>query len=72
MRVSRTLPVLRSAWADAGRDPNALQVVPYAVYPSAGKLAHYAELGIEEVVVQLPPAGEADVLRVLDDYAEYL
>ncbi|MEV6763665.1 LLM class F420-dependent oxidoreductase [Streptomyces sp. NPDC051105] len=70
--LTESLPVLRGVWADAGRDPAALQVVPYAVFPSAGKVAHYAELGIEEVVVQLPPAGEAEVLGVLDVYAEYL
>ncbi|MFD4600039.1 LLM class F420-dependent oxidoreductase [Streptomyces sp. NPDC058464] len=70
--LTESLPVLRGVWADAGRDPAALQVVPYAVYPTPGKLAHYAELGIEEVVVQLPPAGEAEVLGVLDAYAEYL
>ncbi|MFF1544007.1 LLM class F420-dependent oxidoreductase [Streptomyces sp. NPDC058291] len=70
--LSESLPVLRSAWADAGRDPSALQVVPYAVHPSPGKLAHYAELGIEEVVVQLPPEGEAEVLGLLDAFAPYL
>ncbi|MFF5498158.1 LLM class F420-dependent oxidoreductase [Streptomyces aquilus] len=70
--LTETLPVLRAAWAEAGREASALQVVPYAVHPSKGKLAHYAELGIEEVVVQLPPAGEAKVLGVLDDYAQYL
>ncbi|MGW1211020.1 LLM class F420-dependent oxidoreductase [Streptomyces sp. NPDC002499] len=70
--LTETLPVLRGVWADAGRDPAALQVVPYAIYPTAGKLAHYEGLGIEEVVVQLPPAGEAEVLGVLDEYAAYL
>ncbi|GAB2976672.1 LLM class F420-dependent oxidoreductase [Streptomyces pseudoechinosporeus] len=70
--LTDSLPVLRSAWAEAGRDPEALQVVPYAVLPTPGKLAHYADLGIEEVVLQLPPAGEAEVLRVLDDYAKYV
>lgn len=70
--LTETLPVLRTVWADAGRDPAALQVVPYAIYPTAGKLAHYADLGIEEVVAQLPPAGEAEVLRVLDDLAGFL
>ncbi|MGW2700919.1 LLM class F420-dependent oxidoreductase [Streptomyces sp. NPDC001340] len=70
--LSESLPVLRSVWADAGRDPAALQVVPYAVHPTPGKLAHYAELGIEETVVQLPPAGEAEVLRVLDAYPSFL
>ncbi|MER5296356.1 LLM class F420-dependent oxidoreductase [Streptomyces pharetrae] len=70
--LSTTLPALRAAWADAGRDPAALQVVPYAVHPTPGKLAHYAELGIEEVVLQLPPAGEAEVLRTLDALAPYV
>ncbi|MFI9566394.1 LLM class F420-dependent oxidoreductase [Streptomyces rishiriensis] len=70
--LSESLPALRSAWADAGRDPSALQIVPYAVHPSPGKLAHYAELGIEEVVVQLPPAGEAEVLGLLDGFAPFL
>jgi probable F420-dependent oxidoreductase len=70
--LSDSIPVLRAAWADAGRDPEALQVVPSAVLPTPGKLAHYAELGIEEVVLQLPPAGEADVLRVLEEYGQYV
>ncbi|MFJ8593828.1 LLM class F420-dependent oxidoreductase [Streptomyces sp. NPDC093598] len=70
--LGEALPVLRTAWADAGRDPEALQVVPYAVHPSPGKLAHYADLGIEEVVAQLPPAGEAEVLKTLDGLAGYL
>ncbi|MFE7327087.1 LLM class F420-dependent oxidoreductase [Streptomyces sp. NPDC057565] len=70
--LTESLPVLRETWESAGRDPKQLQVVPYAVLPSAGKLAHYADLGIEEVVLQLPPAGAAEVLRTLDDYAQYL
>ncbi|MGW7103559.1 TIGR03619 family F420-dependent LLM class oxidoreductase [Streptomyces sp. NPDC054838] len=70
--LTESLPVLRRAWEDAGRDPKALQVVPYAVRPSAGKLAHYADLGIEEVVLQLPPSAEPEVLRVLDGFAQYL
>ncbi|MFE6333638.1 LLM class F420-dependent oxidoreductase [Streptomyces sp. NPDC057798] len=70
--LSQSLPVLRGAWADAGRDPAALQIVPYAIHPSPGKLAHYADLGIEEVVAQLPPAGESEVLRALDGLAGFL
>lgn len=70
--LTESLPKLRAAWEEAGRDPKGLQVVPYAVLPSPGKLAHYAELGIEEVVLQLPPADEAEVLRTLDAYAAYL
>ncbi|MGW7363692.1 LLM class F420-dependent oxidoreductase [Streptomyces sp. NPDC054841] len=70
--LTESVPVLREAWSAAGRDAGALQVVPYAVLPSPGKLAHYAELGVEEVVLQLPPAGEGEVLRVLDEYGQYL
>ncbi|HLL32705.1 LLM class F420-dependent oxidoreductase [Streptomyces sp.] len=70
--LSETLPALRAAWADAGRDPAALQVVPYAVHPTPGKLAYYAGLGVDEVVLQLPPAGEAEVLRTLDALAPYV
>ncbi|MET7681433.1 LLM class F420-dependent oxidoreductase [Streptomyces sp. NPDC005423] len=70
--LAQSIPVLRQVWADAGRDPDTLQVVPYAVVPTPGKLSHYAELGIEEVVLQLPSAGEPEVLRVLDAYAAHL
>ncbi|MFD7122681.1 MULTISPECIES: LLM class F420-dependent oxidoreductase [Streptomyces] len=70
--LTESLPKLRTAWEAAGRDPKDLQVVPYAVLPSPGKLAHYADLGIEEVVLQLPPADEPEVLRALDAYAAYL
>ncbi|MBB4894658.1 putative F420-dependent oxidoreductase [Streptomyces olivoverticillatus] len=69
--LGETLPQLRRAWEEAGRigEP---EVVPYAVHPSEGKLEHYADLGIEEVVVALPSAAEAEVLRALDAHAEFL
>ncbi|MFD0153584.1 LLM class F420-dependent oxidoreductase [Streptomyces sp. NPDC055721] len=70
--LTESLPVLREAWETAGRDPKTLQLVPYAVLPSPGKLAHYTELGCEEVVLQLPPGDEREVLGVLDAYAAYL
>ncbi|MBT2444554.1 TIGR03619 family F420-dependent LLM class oxidoreductase [Streptomyces sp. ISL-36] len=70
--LGETVPVLREVWEKAGRGPRPPQVVPYAVLPNPGKLAHYEELGCEEVVLQLPPADETEVLRVLDDYAKYL
>lgn len=70
--LTESVPRLRTAWQEAGRDPKDLQVVPYAVVPDPGKLAHYADLGIEETVLQLPPAAEPEVLRTLDAYAAYL
>ncbi|MEW2396754.1 LLM class F420-dependent oxidoreductase [Streptomyces sp. NPDC046862] len=70
--LSESLPVLREAWVSAGRDPGALQIVPSAVRPAPGKLERFAELGVEEVVVQLPPADERGVLRTLDEYGVYV
>ncbi|MFD9360112.1 LLM class F420-dependent oxidoreductase [Streptomyces sp. NPDC060031] len=70
--LTESLPVLRRTWETAGRDPKSLQVVPYAVQPTPGKMAHYAALGIEEVVLQLSSEPEAEVLRVLDGFAQYL
>ncbi|GAA0601308.1 LLM class F420-dependent oxidoreductase [Streptomyces crystallinus] len=70
--LTESLPLLRRAWAEAGRDPSALRVVPYAVLPSPGKLAHYADLGIEELVLQLPSADEPTVLKSLDDLTPFL
>ncbi|MFE3792246.1 LLM class F420-dependent oxidoreductase [Streptomyces goshikiensis] len=70
--LTESLPALRQVWEAAGRDPKSLQVVPYAVQPSPGKMAHYADLGIEEVVLQLPSATEEELLPVLDGFAQYL
>lgn len=70
--LSESVPELRRVWEAAGRDPQHLQVVPYAVLPNPGKLAHYVDLGIEEVVLQLPPEPAPEVLRVLDAYAAHL
>ncbi|MFI2075674.1 MULTISPECIES: TIGR03619 family F420-dependent LLM class oxidoreductase [Streptomyces] len=69
--LGESLPELRRVWSEAGR-PGEPEVVPYAVHPSAGKLAHYADLGIAEVVVGLPSAPESEVLRALDAHAEFL
>jgi probable F420-dependent oxidoreductase len=68
--LSRVLPELRGAWAEAGRDPDALEVVPFGTLPDEGKLAYYRELGVTEVVLQLPSADRDRVLRTLDKHAE--
>ncbi|OAR25807.1 LLM class F420-dependent oxidoreductase [Streptomyces sp. ERV7] len=70
--LTESLPVLRAAWSAAGRTPGDLRVVPYAVLPDPGKLAHYAGLGIEEVVLQLPSADESTVRKTLDDFTPLL
>ncbi|WP_369378291.1 LLM class F420-dependent oxidoreductase [Streptomyces sp. cg36] len=70
--LTESIPVLREAWEAAGRVPEELVVVPYAVLPDPGKLGHYAALGIDEVVVQLPSADEPTVLKSLDALTPFL
>jgi probable F420-dependent oxidoreductase len=70
--LTKALPELRRTAEDAGRDPDELAVVPFGTIPEAGKLDHYASLGIREVVVRAPSAGADDVLRVLDEYAPFV
>jgi len=70
--LSKALPVLREAFEASGRDPAALQVVPFGVLPDSGKLEYYQSLGVTEVVLRLPSAPESEVLPVLDDFARYL
>ncbi|WP_019630540.1 TIGR03619 family F420-dependent LLM class oxidoreductase [Actinomadura atramentaria] len=67
--VREALPELRRAAERAGRDPAALRVVPFGTVPDAGKLAYYAGLGIDEVVLRVPGGTADEVLPVLDDYA---
>ncbi len=68
--LSTSLPQLRDAWSAAGRDPVDLEVVPFGTVPDEAKLAHYADLGVTEVVLRLPPgAGRDEVLPVLDRFA---
>jgi probable F420-dependent oxidoreductase len=70
--LTEALPRLRAAWREAGRGPEGPLVVPTAVRPHPGKLARLRDMGVEEVVLGLPPAPAAEVLRALDDYAQYL
>lgn len=67
--LADAIPRLRAAVTDAGRDPDALQIVPFGSYPTPGKLAHFGEIGVTECVFRLPSAGRDEVLTVLDEYA---
>ena len=70
--MKAALVELRAAFGEAGRDPNALHVVPFGVLPTAGKLDYYQELGVSEAVLRLPGAGRDAVLPVLDEYVSWL
>jgi probable F420-dependent oxidoreductase len=66
------LPELHRAFEARGRDPATLQVVPMGVLPDAGKLEHYASIGVTEVVLRLPSAPRDAVMPTLDAYARFV
>jgi hypothetical protein len=70
--VARALPALRQAVEAAGRDPAAAEVVAFGTIPSEGKLGHYRDSGVTEVVLRIPSGPEAAMVRVLDDYARFV
>jgi alkanesulfonate monooxygenase SsuD/methylene tetrahydromethanopterin reductase-like flavin-dependent oxidoreductase (luciferase family) len=70
--VRESLPRLRAAMEERGRDPASLHVVPIGVLPSPEKLEHYAKIGVTEVALRLPSAPRDAVLRQLDGYARYV
>src|SRR5437764_2232847 len=67
--LTKAIPQLRDAVAAAGRDPDALEIVPYGSVPDPGKLDHFASIGVTEVIFRLPSSGRDEVLRMLDRQA---
>jgi probable F420-dependent oxidoreductase len=67
--LTNALPQLREAVASNGRDPDELEIVPFASIPDPGKLAHYESIGVTECVFQLPSAPADQVLPLLDKQA---
>ena len=70
--VKESLPALRRALEERGRDPGALHVVPMGVLPERGKLDHYASIGVTEVALRLPSGSRDIVLPRLDEFARLL
>ena len=68
--LGRAVPELRQAWEKAGRDPAALQVVPFGSFPTPGKLEHFTELGVTEVVCAVLGTTRDEVLPQLDAIAD--
>jgi alkanesulfonate monooxygenase SsuD/methylene tetrahydromethanopterin reductase-like flavin-dependent oxidoreductase (luciferase family) len=63
---------LRLAADAAGRDPASFMVIPFGTLPTPGKLGHYEEIGVTEVVLRIRNARREDVLAQLDAYAAFL
>lgn len=67
--LADAIPRLRAALEEAGRDPDAFPVVPFGSVPDAGKFAHFAELGIDQVVVNVPDTTRDGARRFLEETA---
>jgi probable F420-dependent oxidoreductase len=68
--MTAALPKLRAAVEAAGRDPDALEIVPFGSIPDPGKLDHYVKIGVTEVVFMLPSAPRDRVLPILDRFGD--
>ena len=60
--LREAIPRLRALAEEAGRDPAALDIVPFGTIADAGKLEHYARLGVTEVVLRIR-AGDLPSMR---------
>lgn len=70
--VVALLPEFRRMAAEAGRNPNGLEVTVYGVAPDPESIRRYAEAGVARVVLGLPSASRDEVMPILDRYAEIL
>ena len=70
--LAEAIPRLHRLAEAGGRDPSTLSVIPFGTIGSETKLAHYATLGVDEVVLRVR-AGDADAMRAeLDQLAALL
>jgi probable F420-dependent oxidoreductase len=70
--LAEAVPRLHRAVEEQGRDPARIRVVPFGTVPSDEKLAHYQQLGIDEVVLRVPSGGADQMLATLDAHAGFL
>ncbi len=67
--LTESIPRLREAVAQAGRDPASLKIIPFGSIPDPGKLDHFERIGVTECVFRLPSAPRDVVLPLLDHQA---
>ena len=67
--LTDAIPRLRERVAEAGRDPEDLEIVPFGSVPDPGKLDHFERIGVTECVFRLPSAPRDVVLPLLDEQA---
>lgn len=68
--LADVIPRLHASLEGAGRDPRSVRIVPFGSLPTPGKLAHFAAIGVTEVVCRVPSVGRDEALASLDAIAE--
>jgi len=68
--VAKALPDLKRAWQEAGRDPGAMELMPFGSLPDVGKLGYFESIGVTETVLGLSYGTRDEVLRELDGFAK--
>ena len=70
--LAESIPALRTAFTDAGRDPDSMRIIPFGSQPSPDKLAHFERIGVTECVFRLPSAPAEVVMPILDEQARLI
>ena len=65
--LAESITRFKEVAAEAGRDPEAMEIVPFGSIPTGPKLDHFEKIGVTECVFRLPSAGRDEVLRILDE-----
>jgi probable F420-dependent oxidoreductase len=68
--VTSHLPALREEAEKQGRSLDGFEVSVYGAPPSPKKLAEMRDAGIHRAILFLPPAGQEEVVKILDGYAD--
>jgi probable F420-dependent oxidoreductase len=68
--IGDKLDGLRRAADDAGRDPATIELGVFGCPADAAVVDSYAEMGFTRCVIGVPPTGEDDALRTLDEAAD--
>lgn len=64
--LGEAVPRLHSFAESVGRDPGTLSVVPFGTIADEGKLEHFADLGVREVVLRIRAGDEPSVRTQLE------
>jgi len=70
--LAESIPALRTAFVEAGRDPDALRIIPFGSHPNQDKLEHFRRIGVTECVFRLPSAPAEVVIPILDEQARLI